>query len=183
MGRGPDAGPWPSLQDLLHLDLVKVGGEYRVRVTRLVGGFNAPIAGEIVGNRIYVIEFQPPWLSDLPRFLWEVTLPAAPMTAVTRLDSETRPEEFSLEANYPNPFNPSTTIEYRLPDAGEVELTVYNAAGQSIRRLVQRWQTSGHYAATWDGTDDSGRRVGSGIYSYRLRARHRELTQHLTLIK
>jgi flagellar hook assembly protein FlgD len=101
---------------------------------------------------------------------------------VVELAVET-PAGYELGEAYPNPFNPSTTIEYRLPDAGEVELTIYNAAGQSIRRLVQRWQTSGHYAATWDGTDDSGRRVGSGIYSYRLRARHRELTRHLTLIK
>ena len=170
-------------EDLLHLDLEKVDGEYRVRVTRLVGGFNAPIAGEIVGNLIYVIEFQPPWLSDSPRFLWEVTLPGAPMTAVTQLDTETSPEEFSLEANYPNPFNPSTTIEYRLPDAAEVELTIYNAAGQSVRTLVQRWQSSGRYAATWDGTDDGGHLVGSGIYSYRLRAGNRELTRQLTLIK
>ena len=170
-------------EDLLHLDLEKVGTEYQVRVTRLVGGFNAPIDGEIVGNHLYVIEFQPPWLRDRPRFLWEVTLPAAAETAVSEFDTDVTPESFSLEANYPNPFNPSTTIRYHLPVAGEVDLTLYNVMGQAVRTLVQQWMPAGNYAVTWNGTDDNDRHLGSGTYAYRLRANGQQLTRHLTLLK
>ncbi len=171
-------------EDLLHLDLTKIGGEYQVQVTRLVGGFRAPIDAEIVGNHIYVIEFQPPWLDEQPRSLWEIRLPASTMTAVTERTEAGTPEQFSLDYSYPNPFNPSTTIHYSLATATVVELTIYNAAGQAIRHLLQQQQQpAGHFAATWEGTDDGGRPLGSGVYLVRLRAGASEHTRQLTLLK
>ncbi|MCB0291781.1 MAG: T9SS type A sorting domain-containing protein, partial [Calditrichaeota bacterium] len=80
------------------------------------------------------------------------------------------PERYELLQNYPNPFNPSTLIRYQLPAAGEVELAVYNLIGQRIKTLVQQHQGAGGYAVQWDGTDDAGRPVASGIYFYRLSA-------------
>ena len=72
--------------------------------------------------------------------------------------------------NYPNPFNPTTTIQYALPTATDVELTVYNAVGQAVRTLVAEHQRPGYYAVEWDATAASGHSVSAGIYFYCLRA-------------
>ena len=76
---------------------------------------------------------------------------------------------FGVE-NYPNPFNPSTTIRYSLPEASEVRLTVYNVQGQQIRNLVSGQQEAGVYSVQWDGHDAVGRQVATGLYLYRLQA-------------
>ncbi|MXW78816.1 MAG: T9SS type A sorting domain-containing protein [Gemmatimonadetes bacterium] len=81
---------------------------------------------------------------------------------------QTRPEAFSLADNFPNPFNPATTIQYALPQAADVELTVYNIMGQPVRTLVAEYQSAGRYAMEWDATDDSGHSLSSGMYLYRL---------------
>ena len=83
---------------------------------------------------------------------------------------QTRPEAFSLADNFPNPFNPATTIQYGLPQAADVELTVYNVVGQPVRTLVAEHQSAGRYAVEWDATNDSGHSLSSGMYFYRLQA-------------
>ena len=83
---------------------------------------------------------------------------------------QTRPEAFSLANNFPNPFNPATTIEYALPTAADVELIVYNAVGQVVRTLVAEYQSAGRYAVEWDATNDSGYSLSSGMYFYHLQA-------------
>ena len=82
------------------------------------------------------------------------------------------PQEFSLAQNSPNPFNPSTTISYTVPEGSNerVYLNVYNIRGALVRTLVDRVVTPGSYQVFWDGTDNSGRQVGSGPYFYRLEA-------------
>ena len=83
---------------------------------------------------------------------------------------QTRPLVFSLANNYPNPFNPATTIKYALPQAADVELTVYNVLGQPVRTLVAEHQNAGRYVVEWDATNDSGHSLSSGMYFYRLEA-------------
>ena len=83
---------------------------------------------------------------------------------------QTRPEVFSLANNYPNPFNPATTIKYALPQAADVALTVYNVLGQPVRTLVAEHQNAGRYVVEWDATNDSGHSLSSGMYFYRLEA-------------
>ena len=83
---------------------------------------------------------------------------------------QTRPTAFSLADNFPNPFNPATTIQYALPQAADVELTVYNVVGQPVRTLVAEHQSAGRYAVEWDATNDSGHSLSSGMYFYRLQA-------------
>jgi methionine-rich copper-binding protein CopC len=86
------------------------------------------------------------------------------------LQIQTRPEAFALANNYPNPFNPATTIKYALPEASDVKLEIYNVVGQVVRTLVADHQNAGRYVVQWDATNDSGHSLSSGIYFYRLQA-------------
>ncbi len=81
---------------------------------------------------------------------------------------EARPEAFALEQNAPNPFNPSTTIGFAIPEAGHVRLDVYNVAGQLVTTLRETTMSAGQHAIVWNGTDRAGRVVASGVYVYRL---------------
>lgn len=83
-------------------------------------------------------------------------------------ETEIIPTANDLLQNYPNPFNPTTTIEYTISSSGKVALSVYNILGQHIRTLIQDYQTVGTHKTIWDGTDDSGKRVVSGVYFYKL---------------
>ncbi len=76
---------------------------------------------------------------------------------------------YQLQQNYPNPFNPATTINYQLPATGKIEL-VNNSLGQQIRTLVNAKQAAGAHQVQWDGRDESGAHVPSGIYFYQLKA-------------
>lgn len=80
------------------------------------------------------------------------------------------PETPQLVQNYPNPFNPETKITYNLPNASDVELSIYNVTGQKIRSLINARQFSGNHDVDWNGLNDSGFQVSSGIYFYTLRA-------------
>jgi hypothetical protein len=78
------------------------------------------------------------------------------------------PESYVLQQNYPNPFNPATLIRYELPKAGHVSLIIYNSLGQEVRRLVDKQQAAGYHDVTWNGRDQNGKPVPSGVYHYRL---------------
>ncbi len=80
------------------------------------------------------------------------------------------PTEFSLLQNFPNPFNPQTQISYSLPLGCAVRLTVHNILGQTVRTLVDTYEEAGFRSVQWDGTDQLGRSVSSGVYFYRLEA-------------
>ncbi|MBN1560630.1 CotH kinase family protein [candidate division KSB1 bacterium] len=77
-------------------------------------------------------------------------------------------DDFQLGQNYPNPFNPRTTIQYHLPDHAEVSLAIYNTCGQVVKTLVNGWQPVGRHDVQWDATDESGAKLGSGLYFYKL---------------
>jgi len=78
------------------------------------------------------------------------------------------PKEFTLSQNYPNPFNPTTTINFALPAPGDVRLVVYNLLGQEVQTMVSGAMEPGAYHAMWNSMDNSGRKVSSGVYFYRL---------------
>lgn len=88
-------------------------------------------------------------------------------TSVDRI-GEIVPGTFSLAQNYPNPFNPSTSIHYTLAKGSEIKLTVYNMLGQKVVTLVDATQVAGEYLATWNGQNDAGLLVSSGVYVYKL---------------
>ena len=97
------------------------------------------------------------------------------------------PGYFTLEQNYPNPFNPSTTIEFKVHKAGHMTLTIYNILGQRVKVLVDRkidaYETGRLMTETWDGTDEYGRRVASGVYIYRIQQDHFAKTKRMLLLK
>ena len=93
------------------------------------------------------------------------------------------PNVFELKPNVPNPFNPETLIRYALPRASQVNLEVFNAAGQRVRGLVQGAERAGNYQVMWDGRDDSGAKVAGGVYFYRLMAGEFQSIQKMVLVK
>ena len=88
--------------------------------------------------------------------------------SATVTGAASKPVAFGLDANYPNPFNSETQIAYTLPEAGLVELAIYNVGGQRIRTLVQGVQEMGRYQTVWDGRSDNGAALASGVYLSRL---------------
>ncbi len=90
---------------------------------------------------------------------------------------------FTLEHNYPNPFNPSTTIRYNIPTMGYVRLRVFDVVGREVASLVNGVQSAGSYAVNWHGTDDAGRSVASGVYFYTLESLGQKTTRRMVLLK
>ena len=84
--------------------------------------------------------------------------------------SEEIPKEFALSRNYPNPFNPSTKINFQVPKVTKVIIKIYDILGREIRILIDERKSTGTYQVTWDGRDDSGQQVASGLYIYRMEA-------------
>ncbi len=105
------------------------------------------------------------------------------VTAVEGEEMRLLPRTFSLSQNYPNPFNASTVIEYALPRSSRVNILMYNTLGQRVRVLVDEVQTDGYYKVLWDGKDDTGHAVATGMYLYRLEADGFVKTRKLILMR
>ena len=103
-------------------------------------------------------------------------------TAVVE-DERVTPVVFQLTQNFPNPFNAHTSISYQLSTPGPVALDLYNVSGQLVRRLVDAHEMAGVHQVTWDGTDDAGETVSSGVYFYRLQAEGRRQIRRLVLLR
>jgi len=99
------------------------------------------------------------------------------------LSEESLPEKFSISQNYPNPFNLTTTINYSLKKDCKAILKIYNTLGQEIKTLINDFQPAGYKSITWDGTNDDGKFVPSGIYIYRIIADEFEESHCLILLK
>ncbi|MEW6050426.1 MAG: T9SS type A sorting domain-containing protein [Candidatus Zixiibacteriota bacterium] len=106
----------------------------------------------------------------------------AQLTDVKEIDGQL-PTEFTLGQNYPNPFNPVTLINFDIPRNSKVNLSVYNVLGQLVKVLVDKDMTAGKYQADWDGTSDSGAKVASGIYFYKIEADNFVQTKKMMLLK
>lgn len=93
------------------------------------------------------------------------------------------PTEFALKQNSPNPFNPTTSISYDLPKATNVRLDIFNVLGQKVVTLVDGFQNAGTQNVIWDGRDQSGSSVASGIYFYRISASNFSATKKMMMLK
>ncbi|GAB4375983.1 MAG: hypothetical protein Kow0042_21810 [Calditrichia bacterium] len=111
----------------------------------------------------------------------EITNPAVRSLRLSKV--EMVPVEFAVQQNYPNPFNPTTEIRFALPQNEQVVVAVYNTLGQKVKTLVSDYLEAGYHVVRWDATTDSGDRVSSGIYFYRVNAGTHRVVKKMILMK
>ena len=113
----------------------------------------------------------------------KLELAEAEPTAVEGSDDVALPSGYALSQNYPNPFNPETTLRYDMAEGGTVRLSIYALTGQLVRTLVDGGHPAGSYSVIWDGTDDAGRDVASGVYLCQMEARAYRAVRKLALVR
>lgn len=104
-------------------------------------------------------------------------------TGVTGVQDENKPIKFTLNQNFPNPFNPSTTISYSLDKSQNVQLRIFDLQGKLIKNLVSEFQLGGNYNAKWDGTNDGNSKQPSGIYFYELKIGDGRFSKKMLMLK
>jgi Secretion system C-terminal sorting domain len=162
-------------QDLLHIALIKQNGQYTAQVIKLISGLNSPLGIEVVGNIIYIVESGLQGNNNSPK-LWLVTLP---MDAVTSVNKKVNlPGTFTFHQNFPNPFNPSTTIKFTLPTRSFVVLKVFDVLGREVVSLLTEELSAGDYSRQWNAAD-----MPSGVYICRMQAGTYSEMQKLVLLK
>lgn len=105
------------------------------------------------------------------------------VTAVESPEQAELPDDFFLLQNYPNPFNPTTNITYKIARVADVQLSIYNLLGQKVRTLINDRRNTGSYTVQWDGKDELGRAVATGVYLYKLEASGVVHTQKMLLMQ
>jgi MAM domain-containing protein meprin/A5/mu/flagellar hook capping protein FlgD len=93
------------------------------------------------------------------------------------------PTVFALKQNYPNPFNPTTTIKYQLPKKADIKIVIYNMLGQVVRTIVNKSVDAGYHEVVWDGLNETGSRVATGVYFYRMKSEKFVKTHKMILMK
>lgn len=113
----------------------------------------------------------------------DATLGPSLSLAVNERADGALPDGYELFSNYPNPFNPSTIIEYALPVRSDVTVTVFNVLGQHVKTLVNETQSSGVHSVEWDGADENGNSSASGVYYYRVKTHDFSKARKMVLLK
>ncbi len=147
---------WRDVKDTLQVRIPAYSVPYRVEWRLTTTGEPVAVGEPVVVNYLGGVS--------------TVTEGDKPLAEQLKGGSRSLPQTYVLEPAYPNPFNPSTTIGYALPEASEVALEVYNVQGQRIRELVGGRQPAGWHAVVWDGRNSNGKPVPSGVYVVRMTA-------------
>ena len=121
--------------------------------------------------------------SILVQDIQKLTFYPLPTTAVGNGRLATVIKTFALLQNYPNPFNPNTTIEYQLPKTGNVQIKIFSINGQLVRTLESTHQVQGSHSVVWDGKNDGGQTVASGLYIYQVAFENSMLIKKMLFIK
>ncbi len=148
--------------------------QYKLNVTVPTG-----VAAQFMEARLHVYNqfVGTVYFDDLNIRVAGTTLSVAP-------GSDGTPKTFELSNNYPNPFNPTTTIEFGVPHSAQIAIMIYNVLGQRVRMLVDHEQrAAGRYSVVWDGRDDAGSTVGSGMYFYRLETGNVAIVKKMLMLK
>jgi len=93
------------------------------------------------------------------------------------------PKHLTLSGNYPNPFNPVTTISFGLPESELVELTIYSISGQRVKTVLNERLSAGYHRIQWDGMDYSGNKLATGVYIYELKAGSERIIKKMLFVK
>ncbi len=131
------------------------------------------------------IQFAQIWLNeDPPDVITDGFFEVSPGTDVgDENEPAGQPDRLTLFQNYPNPFNPITVIRYALPHECEVEITVYNISGQKVKTLAKQKERAGHRQVIWDGRNDEGEEVATGVYLYKIQAGEFTQSKRMVIIK
>ena len=159
-----------------------VGNKIEFDAAALGRGATFPTTGEVVTFTFKLLQAGPIALTptelevrDTEGNKVEANFNATVATAI--------PNRYEMTQNYPNPFNATTQISFALPTDGKVSLKVYNIMGQLVRNLVDQNMTSGYHIVTWDGRDESGKEVSTGVYFYNLKTGGTSITKKMTMLK
>ena len=151
------------------------------------GAAAAPSAQPRVPETLTAVEVQG-WLTDARSFEVRDPIMKREFAVLEQLLASLTPKETELLANYPNPFNPETWIPYRLAEDASITLTIYDEVGRVVRTLDMGHRIAAVYesrskAIYWDGRNDMGERVASGVYFYTLSAGDYSATQKMVILK
>jgi len=151
---------------------------------QLVTGVEPASAGRYHGS-VVSDRYTPKTADGTPVLLpvWQFLIAGDLTTGVPTGQPGTRPHAFALLENYPNPFNPGTMIRFQLPAATDLELAVFDITGRRVRMLVRGRKNAGSYTVSWDGRDDRGTRLASGVYLYRLVAGTQVQVRRMLLLR
>ena len=115
--------------------------------------------------------------------IWQTAWINAGSPTLLSNDEQSIPNIYVLYENYPNPFNPVTTLRYDLPENGHVNITIYDMLGREIKTLMDQTQDAGYRSIIWDATNEYGKPVGAGIYLYQIQAGEYMQTKKMVLLK
>jgi flagellar hook assembly protein FlgD len=133
----------------------------------------APSAGEYLVNAGY----------KKPSREWDSVSVVIGVTDISDLDKNLIPEKIALLGNHPNPFNHETIIKFSLPQQNDIKLMIFDISGQLIRNLSESTYNAGIHSVQWDGRDNAGKVVASGIYIVRMNSRNRQFSHRILLSK
>lgn len=164
-----------------YLYLVLEPGVTIPQVVRFDTAFYPP-AGPLIFTNDRTVPNTP---SIIPKFVicQNFTPPCDIALPVTEVNGGNLPQKFELGQNIPNPFNPNTVIQFAVPRPAEVRVEVFNVLGQKVRTLANEFSKAGYKRVEWDGTDDNGSSVASGVYLYRMTAGDFSETKKMLLLK
>ena len=118
------------------------------------------------------------------------SLESQKVTAIAQINSSvdnkleiTTPKYYSLSQNYPNPFNPTTIIKYALPQRTQISIKIYDITGKLIKTLIDKPMEAGYHTILWDGTDEKGKHVSSGVFYYKIYATDFQQIKSMILLK
>ena len=191
---GPDDGTTNVTNAMMLWNAVPTATGYRLQVSKNADFSSPAVDRDDLTNTF----FQATNLEKFTTYYWRVrgisrvgqgywsevrSYETGDIVSVEMIDHQI-PDEFALGQNFPNPFNPVTSIQFALPTDAIVQLEVYNMLGQRIATLIDgEYHNAGTYQAMWDARDDAGREISSGIYIYRITAGDFIETKKMTLMK
>ena len=97
--------------------------------------------------------------------------------------NSTLPEGFTVHQNFPNPFNPVTTLSYQLPKDGNVQVVIYDMAGRIVKNLILEHQSAGHKTIKWNATNNNGQLVSAGLYIYKISTGYSKQSRKMLFLK
>ncbi|MCK4530093.1 MAG: T9SS type A sorting domain-containing protein [Candidatus Marinimicrobia bacterium] len=172
-------GYYPMFGSIYYQSTMRTSWQMQYPTTYLEAGWDFVVETENGTEDIWDIDTSGVINNGYPFLAWE----HPDTTCFTNIDQVVIPEEYLLSQNYPNPFNPNTTISYRLSAIGDVELVIYDISGRKIKQWSCQNQQAGTYDITWNGTNQHGNPVSSGVYIYRMVAGEFVESRKMVLLK